>query len=116
MTEMTAGFPAEYGRKMGGVIELQTTRDKRPGFHGRTILGGGSFDTLTGYVEGQYGFGSNTLSMSLAGAMTDRFLDPPATQNYTNHGTTADFMAHYERDIDENNRIGIILSRNQSKF
>jgi hypothetical protein len=116
MTEMVAGFPAEYGRKMGGVIEVQTTRDKRAGFHGKAVFGGGSYDTANGYFEGQYGFGSSTLSMSVAGASTDHFLDPPATQNYTNHGTTADFMAHYEFDIDPNNRIGVILSRNQSKF
>ncbi len=116
MTEMVAGFPAEYGRKLGGVIEVQTVRDRRPGFHGKAIFGGGSYDTSNGYFEGQYGFGSSTLSMSLAGASTDHFLDPPATQNYTNHGTTADYMAHYELDIDPNNRIGVIVSRNQSKF
>jgi len=116
MTEMVAGFPAEYGRKMGGVIEVQTTRDKRPGFHGKAVFGGGSFDSTNGYFEGQYGFGSSTLSMSLSGASTDYFLDPPATENYTNHGSTADFMAHYEFDLDKNNRIGIIVSRNQSKF
>jgi hypothetical protein len=116
MTEMVAGFPAEYGRKMGGVIEVQTTRDKRLGLHGKAIFGGGSYDTANGYVEGQYGFGASTLSVSLSGAQTDHFLDPPATQNYTNHGETADFMAHYERDLDANNRIGVIIGRNQSKF
>jgi hypothetical protein len=116
MSEMVAGFPAEYGRKLGGVIEVETTRDKRPGFHGKTVLGGGSYDTLNGFFEGQYGFGSNTVTMSLSGATTDHFLDPPTTQNYTNHGATADFMAHYERDIDDKNRIGVIISRNQSKF
>jgi hypothetical protein len=46
------------------------------------------------------GLGATTLSMSLAGALTDHFLDPPTSQNYTNHGTTTDFMAHYERGID----------------
>ena len=116
MTEMVAGFPAEYGRKLGGVIEVETTRDKRPGFHGKTVLGGGSYDTLNGFFEAQYGFGSNTLTASLAGATTDHFLDPPATQNYTNHGATAGFMAHYERDIDPNNRISVIIRRDQSKF
>jgi hypothetical protein len=116
MTEMVAGFPAEYGRKMGGVIEVQTTRDKRPGFHGKAVFGRGSYETENGYLEGQYGFGASTLSLSVAGASTDHFLDPPATENYTNHGTTADFMGHYEFDIDKNNRIGVIVSRNQSKF
>ncbi|MGA7412818.1 MAG: TonB-dependent receptor, partial [Bryobacteraceae bacterium] len=116
MSETVAGFPAEYGRKMGGVIEVQTARDSRPGFHGTAVLGGGSFDNLNGYVEGQYGFGPNTISMILAGATTNWFLDPPATQNYTNHGATGDFLAHYERDIDEKNRIGVSVTRNQSKF
>ena len=116
MSEMVAGFPAEYGRKLGGVIEVQTTRDKRQGFHGKSSLGGGSYDTMNGFVEGQYGFGSNTFTTSLAGATTDHFLDPPTTQNYTNHGTTASLMAHYERDIDDKNRIGVIVSREQSKF
>jgi hypothetical protein len=116
MSEMVAGFPAEFGRKMGGVIEVETSRDKRIGFHGSAVFGGGSYDTASGYLEGQEGWGANTLSLSLASAMTDRFLDPPATQNYTNHGTTADVMAHYERDIDEKNRVGLIATRNQSKF
>ncbi len=116
MTETVAGFPAEYGRKLGGVIEVQTARDSRPGFHGTAVLGGGNFDNVNGYLEGQYGFGSNTISMSVASATTNWFLDPPATQNYTNHGTTGDILAHYERDIDEKNRIGVSVTRNQSKF
>ena len=29
----TAGFPAEYGRKMGGVVEVNTLRDSQSGFH-----------------------------------------------------------------------------------
>ncbi len=116
MSVMTAGYPAEYGRKLGGVIEIETARDNRPGLHGKAVASGGSFDTADGYLEGQEGWGRNTLTLSLAGATTDRFLDPPVTQNYTNHGTTADFMGHFERDLDANNRIGVIFRREQSKF
>ena len=116
MSVITAGFPAEYGRKLGGVIEVQTTRDTRQGFHGKMVAAGGSFDTANGYAETQYGWGLNTVTLSLTGATTDRFLDPPVTRNYTNHGTNADFMGHYERDIDGKNRIGIIVRREQSKF
>jgi len=113
---MTAGYPAEFGRKLGGVIEVQTTRDQRPGFHGRAVASGGSFDTAEGYLEGQYGWGRNTLSVSGSGAATDRFLDPPTTRNYTNHGTAAGWTGHYERDIDAHNRVGVIFRREQSKF
>src|SRR3954447_24590053 len=41
----TAGFPAEYGRKRGGVVELNTRRKTDPGLHGNLILADGSFDT-----------------------------------------------------------------------
>ncbi len=41
----TAGIPAEFGRKMGGVVEVNTFKAAQPGFHGQLSLSGGSFDT-----------------------------------------------------------------------
>ncbi len=116
MSIYTAGFPAEYGRKMGGAIEVETRRDTRHGFHGRAILSGGSFTTLNGYLQTQYGFGKNTFTLSAAGSTTDHYLDPPVTQNFTNHGATTDFMAQYERDLTDKDRVSLILRREQSKF
>src|ERR1700728_2121789 len=40
----TAGIPAEYGRKMGGVVELNTRRETNDGLHGQVVLSGGSYD------------------------------------------------------------------------
>ncbi len=116
MSVYTAGFPAEYGRKMGGVIEMETQRDTRPGFHGSAVLSGGSFDTAGAYLEGQYGWGKNTFTISGSANTTDRYLDPPVLQNYTNHGTLVDFMAQYEGDLSDRDRIGIVLRREQSRF
>jgi hypothetical protein len=31
----TAGIPAEYGRKMGGIVELNTRRQATDGLHGQ---------------------------------------------------------------------------------
>ena len=45
MSIYTAGIPAEYGRKMGGVVEVNTLQDSQPGFHGQMVLSGGSFDS-----------------------------------------------------------------------
>ena len=45
MNILTAGIPAEYGRKLGGVIEVTTARDSRQGWHGKVSVTGGSFDT-----------------------------------------------------------------------
>jgi outer membrane cobalamin receptor len=116
MTILTAGYPAEYGRKLGGVIAVSTVRDTRQGLHGKAVLTGGSFDTAGSDLALQYGWGHNTLSVSGEAARTDRFLDPPVEQNYTNSGTNASFAAHYERDLTDNDRFGLIVRQGQSRF
>jgi outer membrane cobalamin receptor len=116
MTIMTAGYPAEYGRKLGGVIEVTTERDPRQGFHGKAEISGGSFSTSEAYLQGLYGWGRNTLSLSGSGEQTDRFLDPPVEQNFTNHGTASSIASHYERDLNDSNRIGFIVRRVESHF
>ena len=116
MSVYTAGFPAEYGRKMGGVVEVNTARDSRPGWHGEVVASGGSYDTAGGYGMGQYGWGKNTLSFSADGAATHWYLNPVVPQNYTNAGTTSDFAIHYERDLTERDRVGLIVRHEQSEF
>jgi outer membrane cobalamin receptor len=113
---MTGGYPAEYGRKLGGVIEIVTMRDSRPGFHGKAVASGGSFDTSGGDLLGQYGWGRNTLSLSADVDRTSRYLDPPVQENYTNAGTNAAIAGHFERDLSDRDRIGVILRRGQSRF
>src|ERR1700736_6588069 len=98
MSIYTADIPAEYGRKMGGVVEVNTAKDPRTGFHGKAVLAGGSFGTADAYLLTQYAWGRNTLAMSADGAMTDRFLNPPVSQNFTNTATNGDFSVHYERE------------------
>ena len=60
MSVYTAGIPAEYGRKMGGVVEVNSLQDTQEGFHGQAVLSGGSFDTAGAFVEAQYVEGKNT--------------------------------------------------------
>jgi outer membrane cobalamin receptor len=116
MSILTAGYPAEYGRKLGGIIEVTTARDSRPGFHGKAAISGGSFDSLGGDLAAQYSWGRNTLSLNGGAARTDRYLDPPVEQNFTNSGTVGNFGAHFERDLGSNDRIGVILRHEQSGF
>ena len=56
MSIITGGFPAEYGRKLGGVIEVVTAGDLRQGLHGTAVASAGSFGTGTGSVATQYGW------------------------------------------------------------
>src|SRR4029079_10692483 len=48
MRVMTAGFPAEYGRKLGGVVEVTSPKNNPTGLHGEFQAQGGSFSTASG--------------------------------------------------------------------
>ena len=116
MSIYTAGIPAEYGRKMGGVVEMVTSKDSRHGFHGEAAFAGGSFATADGYLLTQYGWGKNTLGASAEGAMTDRYLNPPVLQNYTNNGTTGDFGISYDRDFTNHDHLHFSVRHELSRF
>ncbi len=112
----TAGFPAEYGRKLGGVVAVEPAKDTLPGFHGKFIASGGSFDTADGYFLGQYAWDRNTLTLSLDGAMTARYLNPPVIQNFTNQGTTGNFSMRFERDLNDADRVSFSVTHELSRF
>jgi len=112
----TAGIPAEYGRKMGGVVEINTMRDTTPGFHGEAVLSGGSFDTAGAFFKGQYVEGKNTFGISASGSGTAHYLNPVVTQNYTNRGTTGDFSTDYERDFTPNDRLTMSYRHELSRY
>ncbi len=116
MSIYTAGFPAEFGRKMGGVVELNTIRDTNPGLHGQVVLSGGSYDTGSAFTELQYLHGKNTFGATGAGSMTDHYLNPVVPENYTNTGTTGDFSGRYERDFSAADRLSLGLRHELSRF
>jgi hypothetical protein len=116
MSIYTAGIPAEYGRKMGGVVEVNTLQDSEPGFHGQVVLSGGSFGSAGSFAEGQYVWGKNTFGASASGSMTDHYLNPVVPQNYTNTGTLGDFSAHYQRDLRPKDRINFIVRHEVSRY
>ena len=112
----TAGIPAEFGRKMGGVIEVNTLKNAQPGLHGEIVLSGGSFDTAGSSAQAQYAWRENVLGVSAAGSMTGHYLNPVVPQNYTNNGTTGDFSAHYERDVTPSDRLSLVVRHALSRF
>ena len=116
LTIYTAGIPAEYGRKMGGVIEVNTLRDTQPGLHGQAVLSGGSFDTAGAFASAQDSWGSNTLGASASGNMTARYLNPVVPDNYTNRGTTGDFSLSYDRDITPKDRLTLSVRHELSRY
>ncbi len=116
MTIFTAGFPAEYGRKMGGVVEVNTLRDPQPGFHGQVVLSGGSYTSAGMFAQGQFTWGKNALGFSASGAQTDHYLNPVVPENYTNGGTLGDFSVNYQRDLTPNDRLNFIGRYELSRY
>ena len=116
MSIYTAGIPAEYGRKMGGVIEVNTLRDTNPGFHGSAVLSGGSYDTTGAFFQGQYVWGKNILGGSADGSATAHYLNPVVPENYTNRGSTGDFSMNYERDFTPNDRLTMSVRHELSRY
>jgi hypothetical protein len=112
----TAGIPAEYGRKMGGVVEINTFHDGQEGLHGDVVLYGGSFETANAFARAQWVQGKNTFGASGSGSETDRYLNPVVVQNYSNTGTLGDFALHYQRDQSPNDKLMLSVRHEVSRY
>jgi hypothetical protein len=116
LTIYTAGIPAEFGRKMGGVVEVNTLKSEVPGLHGQFTLFGGSYNTAGANTQDQYTWKGNTLSVSASGNMTNHYLNPVVPENYTNNGTTGDFSLSYERDLTPKDRLTLMVRHELARY
>lgn len=116
LTIYTAGIPAEYGRKMGGVVEVNTLHDAQPGFHGQVVLSGGSFDTAGAFLRLQENWNKNIFGLSASGDMTAHYLNPVVPENFTNRGTTGDFALSFERDFTPNDHLLLSVRHELSRY
>ena len=112
----TAGIPAEYGRKLGGVVEINTIQDNQPGLHGQLVFNGGSFGSASAAAQAQYSIRKDSFGASANGGHTNRYLNPVVPQNFTNTGTLGDFALRYERTQSLRDKFAISLRRDFSRF
>jgi hypothetical protein len=112
----TAGVPAEYGRKMGGIVEVNTLKDASEGWHGKLALSGGSFDTSDNYAELRYGTGRSSFGISTNGAYTNWYENPPVLDNFTNNATLGDFAGQYESDLTPQDHIALSARHEFARF
>ena len=116
MRVLTANYPAEYGRKLGGVIEVTTEKNLPSGLHGQLDVIGGSFATANGSAGVSYSDGKDRFSISGDAFHTERYLDPPVLANYTNRASAGGFSASYERDFSDRDRLRLTISHNVLRF
>jgi hypothetical protein len=112
----TSGYPAEYGRKLGGVVEITTPKDAPAGLHGDAIVGGGSFGSEDGNIDLSYKRSRNYLSASAGGFHSDRYLDPPVHGNYTNSGSSGSFSSSYARELSDRSRLRVTVAHDVVNF
>ena len=113
---MTATIPAEFGRKLGGVVELYTRRSGQPGHHPEFSLRGGSFSTTQAAFSDQYVRERTSLAFGLRGGRTERYLDPPSLENFTNTANSAGFNVRFERDLSDGDRLTFYVRSNRVGF
>jgi hypothetical protein len=116
LTIYTAGIPAEFGRKMGGVVEVNTLKSQNPGFHGQLTLFGGTYNTAGIDTQDQYTWKGNTLGISASGDMTGHYLNPVVPENYNNNGTVGSFSASYERELTPKDRLTLIARHELARY
>ena len=116
MRVMTAGFPAEYGRKLGGVVEVSSPKNNPAGLHGEFEAQGGSFATASGSGALFYSSGGNRFSITGDGFHSDRYLDSPVLQNYTNAGNAGGLSSSYERDFSNGDRVFLTFARHEVRY
>ena len=116
MRVMTAGFPAEYGRKLGGVVEVTSPQNNPAGLHGELEAEGGSFSTVSGSGSLFYSSGGNRFSLTGDAFHSDRYLDPPVLQNYTNIGNAGGFAMSYERGFSNGDRLFASFTQHSVRY
>jgi len=112
----TAGIAAEYGRKMGGVVEVNTLKNEDPGFHGQLTLFGGTYATGGINTQDQYTWKRNTLVVAASGNMTEHYLNPVVPENYTNNSTTGSFSTKYEWELTQKDRLTLIVRHELARY
>jgi len=110
MRVITAGYPAEYGRKLGGVVEAVPSRSISSGWHGQLDAEGGNFSTVNGAGALSYSKRKNYFSLRGSAFSGDRYLDPPVTANYTNSANAGGMAATYERDFSDSDHLRAVFT------
>lgn len=113
---MTGGIPAEFGDKLGGVINVNT----RSGLEGPTQAGismsGGSFST----GEVGFDFATHTKKFgfltNLSASTSQRYLDPPSIDNFHNFGRTGKSFFRFDYQFDTNNTLRATFTFGGSNF
>ena len=113
---LTGGIPAEFGDKLGGVINVNTRSGLEGPTQGGISMSGGSFSTgeiATDFATHTKKFGFLT---NLSTSTSQRYLDPPTLDNFHNFGRTGKAFFRLDYQFDQNNSIRGVFNFGGSNF
>jgi outer membrane cobalamin receptor len=116
MQVLTNDFPAEYGRKLGGVIEINSKNHFEDGLHGELVASGGSFDTAAAHGSVTFVHDKTAIRVSGEDEGTERYLDPPVQQNYTNHGTLNGEQVGLDHELSTRDHLSFSVENKSAQF
>jgi hypothetical protein len=116
---MTGGIPAEYGGKLAAVVDITSKSglDEPRSVFGNATLNVGRFNaldggvTVGGRITPKVGY-----FLSGGGNRTDRYLDPPTTDNFHNDGHAERFTGKLELRPTDADFVRAVVSVNGSHF
>ena len=112
----TSGYPAEYGRHLGGVVEVTTASPRIDGLHGEVELEEASFATTSGSGSLAYAGKQTGFSLGVNGFTTDRYLDPPAEDNFTNNALGRSISARLDHEFGVKQSLRLWFTNSATHF
>jgi outer membrane cobalamin receptor len=116
LVTQTGGYPASFGRKLGGVVEVTTAPDPAQGWHGSMEAEAASFAASEAAVQSGYTRGAATLRFAVSGLHSDRYLDPPTFENFHNSGGSGTALLGFSTTIKDRTRVRVQYERGASAF
>src|ERR1041385_1870982 len=102
---LTGGIPAEFGDKLAGVINVNTRSGLEGPTQGGISFSGGSFSTGEAAID----FSTHTKKLgfltNLSASTSQRYLDPPAIDNFHNFGRTGKGFFRLDYQFDANTSL-----------
>ena len=102
---LTGGIPAEFGDKLGGVINVNTRSGLEGPTQGGVTLSGGSFSS--GEISADFATHTKRFGFltNLSASTSDRYLDPPSIDNFHNFGRGAKGFFRFDYQFNQNDSL-----------
>ena len=113
---LTGGIPAEFGDKLGGVINVNTRSGLEGPTQGGLSLSGGSLST--GEIAADFATHTKKFGFltNLSTTTSQRYLDSPTLDNFHNFGRTGKGFFRLDYQLDQNNSLRGVFTFGGSNF